>query len=179
MKVRGSALDRTLRYLYLRFIRLHGSPKDVARGLALGVFIGMTPTMGIQTPLALFGAMLLKENKLAAMIGVWISNPMTFIPLYTFNFKMGKYLLGTHDIRMPTFTSIEELMALGHDFLLPLIVGSVVAGIITSAISYVIFLNIFTAIKFEKEKLKQRKEHKKIIENTTEGEEGDQSQDIR
>ena len=81
MKYRGHQLGRPFRYLYLRFIRLRGTAEEVARGMALGVFIGLTPTMGIQMPLAFFFAMLLKENKIAAVIGVWISNPMTAIPI--------------------------------------------------------------------------------------------------
>ena len=174
MKYRGTRIERVLRYLYLRFIRLHGTAKDVARGLALGVFIGMTPTMGIQTPLALFAAMLLKENKLAALIGVWISNPMTFIPIYTFNFKVGKYILGTSDLKMPKFTSIQEFMELGHDFILPLIIGSFIVAIISAAISYFIFLYIFTAIKLEKDKIKQRRALKRAMGRTAENEEDDQ-----
>ena len=157
MKYKGTSLERILRYLYLRFIRLHGTAEDVARGLALGIFIGMTPTMGIQMPIAFFFAMLLKENKIAAVLGVWISNPATFIPLYTFNFQVGKYLLGTSDLKMPDFSSLREVMALGHDFLLPLVVGSLVAGVVVSTISYPIFLNLFRAIKAEREKLKRQR----------------------
>ena len=171
MKYRGTRFERTLRYLYLRFVRLHGTPKDVARGLSLGVFIGITPTMGIQTPLALLGAMLLKENKLAALIGVWISNPMTFIPIYTFNFKVGKYILGTSDLKMPNFTSIQEFLELGHDFILPFVLGSFIVAIISAAISYFIFLYVFTAIKLEKDKIKQRRAMKRAMESAAKNEE--------
>ncbi|MBE9504135.1 MAG: DUF2062 domain-containing protein [Proteobacteria bacterium] len=173
MKYRGTRIERTLRYVYLRFVRLHGTAKDVARGLALGVFIGMTPTMGIQTPLALLGAMLLKENKIAALIGVWVSNPMTFIPIYTFNFKVGKYILGTSALQMPKFTSIHEVLELGHDFIMPLILGSFIVAIITAVISYFIFLYVFTAIKLEKDKIKQHRALKRAMGSASENEEND------
>ena len=173
MKYRGSAFQRLLRYIYIRFIRLRGTPEDVARGLTLGIFIGMTPTMGIQMPIALFFAMLLKENKIAAMLGVWISNPLTCIPLYTFNFQVGKYVLSSPDLSFPDFTSLEEFMALGQDLLIPLIVGSLVAGVVVSAISYVIFLKLFRAIKTEKDKLKSLRAKKRSMKKTQLEEEAD------
>lgn len=163
MREKGSPVIRSLRYLYLRFIRLRGSAEEVARGMALGVFIGMTPTMGVQTPLALFFAMLLKENKIAALIGVWISNPMTAIPIYTFNFKVGKHLLGTPDIKMPNFASLHDVLALGHDLFFPLIAGSIVVGVFSAAIAYLTTLKTYSFIKMEKEKLSRRKREKDIL----------------
>lgn len=157
MRYRGTALERSLRYLYLRFLRLRGSAKDVARGMALGVFIGITPTMGVQMPIALFVAMLLKENKIAAVLGVWISNPMTAIPIYTYNFKIGKYLLGTPDIKMPSFTSLHEVLALGHDLFMPLFVGSIVAGLFSAALAYVATYYIYSGILKEREVIRQWK----------------------
>lgn len=160
MKYKGTALERSLRYLYLRFLRLRGSAKDVARGMALGVFIGITPTMGVQMPIALFVAMLLKENKIAAIIGVWISNPMTAIPIYAYNFKIGKYILGTPDIKMPNFTSLQEVLALGHDLIMPLFVGSIVAGIFSAAIAYVLTYYIYSGILKEREIIRQWKRNR-------------------
>ncbi|MBW1669288.1 MAG: DUF2062 domain-containing protein, partial [Deltaproteobacteria bacterium] len=36
-------LIRQLKYLYIRFIRLRGDPRELALGTALGVFAGMMP----------------------------------------------------------------------------------------------------------------------------------------
>jgi len=164
MKYRGHRLGRPFRYLYLRFIRLRGTAEEVARGMALGVFIGLTPTMGIQMPLAFFFAMLLKENKIAAVIGVWISNPMTAIPIYTYNFKIGKYLLGTPDVKMPSFSSLNEILDLGHDLILPLAIGSIVAGIISATVAYFITLKAYAVVQMEREvlaKMRAKKKEKK------------------
>jgi len=171
MKYRGHQLGRPFRYLYLRFIRLRGTAEDVARGMALGVFIGLTPTMGIQMPLAFFFAMLLKENKIAAVIGVWISNPMTAIPIYTYNFKVGKYLLGTPDIKMPNFSSLNEILALGHDLILPLAIGSLIAGLFSATIAYFITLKAYAVVQMEREmlaKMRAKKKAKKIAKIETE-----------
>lgn len=161
MKERGYGLNRLFRYGYLRFVRLRGTAEEVARGMALGVFIGMTPTMGVQMPIALFVAMLLRENKLAAVLGVWISNPATAIPIYTFNFKLGKYLLSTPDLKMPRLTSLSEVLELGHDFLLPLLLGCLISGIVSAAVTYVVTLKTYQFVRMEKDKLVHWKEEKK------------------
>ena len=161
MKYRGHQLGRPFRYLYLRFIRLRGTAEEVARGMALGVFIGLTPTMGIQMPIAFFFAMLLKENKIAAIIGVWISNPMTAIPIYTYNFKIGKYLLGTPDIKMPDFSSLNEVMVLGHDLILPLTIGSLIAGAFSATVAYFITLKAYAVVQMERKILAKMRAKKK------------------
>ncbi len=170
MRYRGTGIERTLRYLYLRFVRIRGSAHDVAKGMALGVFIGMTPTMGVQMPIAFFAAMLLKENQIAALLGVWISNPATAIPIYTFNFKVGKYLLGTPNLKMPRFTSFQEVMALGHDFLLPLATGSLVTGVVAAVVAYPVTYFVYRGILIEKEKiLSLRRKRRAALEKKTKG----------
>ena len=161
LKYKGSSLMRPLRYLYLRFIRMRGSAEEVSRGMALGIFIGMTPTMGIQMPIALFLAMLFRENKIAAVLGVWISNPVTVIPIYTFNFQVGKYLLGTPDLKMPQFSSLDEILELGYDLLLPLTMGSLLTGIAAAAVAYVVTLYVYRGVKYEKDLIKRKIEKKR------------------
>ena len=43
---------RQAKLMLLRFIRLRGQPDEIAKGFALGIFIGMTPTLGFQMVLA-------------------------------------------------------------------------------------------------------------------------------
>jgi uncharacterized protein (DUF2062 family) len=62
--------NTVLHKAYERFIKIRGHPREIALGFALGIFIGMTPTMGVQTPLAVFLAALFKWSKLSAGFGV-------------------------------------------------------------------------------------------------------------
>jgi uncharacterized protein (DUF2062 family) len=134
---------RQSRYLYLRIVRSRSSPKAVARGLAAGVFSGMFPLFGFQTIIALILAIIIKGNKLVAAIATWISNPLTYVPLYMFNFYIGKWLLGGHEV-VPfspiDVTSWGQLSELGAIVLLCLFLGCLVSGIITSVISYFVGL---------------------------------------
>src|SRR6056297_1739014 len=104
----------------LRFIRLRGSPEEIAKGFALGIFIGMTPTFGIQMPLAFFFAWILRENKLAALVGVWITNPLTAPFIYASEYEIGRLLLGMERLSLPNDFSLESLGELSSDILIPL-----------------------------------------------------------
>jgi uncharacterized protein (DUF2062 family) len=86
-------LKRILRYHWLKFRRLQGEPRKVAMGAALGVFIGFTPTIPFHTALALSLAPLLRVSVVAAYMGIWISNPITWVPQYLGAYELGKYLL--------------------------------------------------------------------------------------
>jgi uncharacterized protein (DUF2062 family) len=54
----------------------------VARGVAVGLFVGLTPTVGVQTLLMIAGCVLLRGNFPAAFLVSWVSNPLTMAPLY-------------------------------------------------------------------------------------------------
>jgi hypothetical protein len=75
-------------------LHVDDSPERIALGAALGVFVALTPTPGMQTLLAVALAALLGGNKAAAVPPVWITNPLTGVPIYWFNYKFGAFLLG-------------------------------------------------------------------------------------
>lgn len=83
------------RYYWLVLKRMHGDPECLARGIALGAFIGVTPTIPLHTIQIVFFSPLLKANPLAAVISsLIISNPVT-IPLeYYAAWKTGTMITG-------------------------------------------------------------------------------------
>ena len=86
--------QNALRRLYERFVRIRGQPREIALGFALGVFVGLTPTMGIQMPIAVFLAAIIKWSKISAAFGVWITNPITAPFIYAATYFVGANLLG-------------------------------------------------------------------------------------
>jgi len=83
---------RASRYYYLRFIRLSGHPSVLARGVAVGTFIGITPTIPFHTILALIFAIILRGSKVTALLAaVIVSNPLTFFLQYYFSWKIGNW----------------------------------------------------------------------------------------
>lgn len=52
------------------------------RGVAIGLFIGLTPTVGIQTVLMLLACVFWRASFPVAFAFSWVSNPLTMGPLY-------------------------------------------------------------------------------------------------
>ncbi len=85
---------RTLRYFSLRFKRLRGDPRSLAMGTAIGIFVGITPTMPLHTVSIIALTLLLRASTIAALIAATaISNPLTFVPQYYLAWKVGNVLL--------------------------------------------------------------------------------------
>src|SRR5262245_58678277 len=101
-RIRGrwESMRRMLRYrLVIPVFRSAHSPEYTARGVANGVFWGLTPTVGLQT-LEILGtwsiARLLGRDSslLQAMIWVWVNNPVTMIPMYYAFYLTGLWMVG-------------------------------------------------------------------------------------
>lgn len=130
-----------------RFVRLRGSPEEIAKGVAMGIFIGMTPTFGFQMVIALFFAWVLKENKIAAALGVWVTNPVTAPVIYALEYESGRLLLGLERVGMPQEFTFSALTTLGWDVLLPLSLGSLVYGVLCGLIAYALTLRFIPVVK--------------------------------
>lgn len=133
--------------MFVRFVRLRGLPEEIAKGVALGIFIGMTPTFGFQMAIALFFAYLLKENRLAAILGVWITNPVTAPVIYSIEYEMGRILLSLPRASLPAEFTWGAYADLGWDIMFPLWVGGTLAGIILGALSYFVTLRMVPIVK--------------------------------
>jgi len=141
-------LRRRFRLTYLKLLRLRGNPKTVAKGLAVGVFAGCFPFFGLQSLVGIFLATVFDGSKVAAMAATWISNPLTYVPLFVFNYKIGKFLLGTKDteflLDLKSFTAFKEL---GPAFAITLLTGCAIVGFILAFITYFYSLAILERLK--------------------------------
>lgn len=86
----GDSIKRT----YVRLLKIRGTPREIGLGLALGLFVAMSPTMGFQMAIAIPIAALFKWNKLAAATAVWVTNPITAPFIYGLTYFVGAKLLG-------------------------------------------------------------------------------------
>jgi len=75
-------LRRVLRYQWLKLLRLQEDPRKIAWGMALGVFVGVTPTIPFHTVIALSLAALLRVSPVTAFIGIQVGNPLTVPAFY-------------------------------------------------------------------------------------------------
>lgn len=140
---------RKLRYFYVRFLRMQSSPEALARGVAAGVFAGAFPLLGFQTLIGIMIAALVRGNKMAAAAGTWISNPLTYFPIFALNFHLGRLLLRfPKETILPTGTgSMDEWMSLGISATAALLVGALVVGAIAAVIGYYISLVVARRVR--------------------------------
>ncbi len=74
--------------------QVNESPHRIALAFALGVFMAISPLLGLHYIGGLLIAWLFRLNKLVTFIGVSVSNPWTIVPLSTFCAWFGAKLLG-------------------------------------------------------------------------------------
>ena len=158
---------------YQRFIRMRGTPREISLGLALGLFVGFSPTMGVQIAIAVFLASLLKWNKLAAAIGVQITNPLTAPVIYGFTYWIGAKLIGLQKPLNVTFAidwhHIVAMIEQAPRIFLALTIGGVIVGLPLAAVGYLACHaavqryqeNLKAKLARQKDRLKQRMTRRK------------------
>ena len=108
--------------------RQEGTPGQRARGLAAGVFCGCYPFFGLQIFLSVGVASMVRGNHLLAAAGTLVSNPLTYVPLYWFNFVVGSRLLGPLAGADLDGVNHSNLWNQGWDVLQRLLLGSTLVG---------------------------------------------------
>ena len=74
-------------------------PRDkIGRGIACGVFVCFTPFYGLHFLLSAGLAWIVRGNLLAALIGTFVSNPVTFPIIATISVELGSWMLGQHAV---------------------------------------------------------------------------------
>lgn len=128
-------------------IKLKESPHKIALAFSTGVFIGISPLLGLHTILGVTAAWLFRLNTFAIIAGVYVMNPWTIVPIYAFSTWLGAQCLGLEqmipEIDWSNVTFSDILSSLEH-LLVPFLFGTFLMGSITSFISYII---IYRAIK--------------------------------
>jgi uncharacterized protein (DUF2062 family) len=148
----GARLRRAGRAIYLRLVRQNSNPDKVAKGLALGVFLGIFPTFGVGSPLALLASSWLGWNRAAALLGTLIANPLLNPFFLSLSVIAGNFVVPSEfRIVMDSFRQGDWWPRLLN--LLPIyLVGNLLVSTLFAALAYVTGLIVVT---------KYRKRHAK------------------
>ena len=128
----------SFRSLLKQVLHLRESPQRTALAFAIGVFIAFSPTYGLHTAMVVFCTWALGLNFLALMVGAFINNPWTLVPILGATYWVGAVLLGRsdgpsfdwHDV---SFGAIyEQIMP----FAVPFFLGGFVLSILGAAVAY-------------------------------------------
>jgi uncharacterized protein len=81
------------RRIVLHLLGREDPPEKVAAAFALGVAIGFSPLIGFHTVIALGLAFLLGLSKIDVLLGTFVVNPWTMVPIYAFASWIGARVL--------------------------------------------------------------------------------------
>jgi len=144
-------LKNQFRSIYDRFIKLKEAPREIALGFALGLMIGMTPFLGAHFVTCLIVASILGWSKIAAMVGVNITNVFTAPLIYPVNYWLGAKLVGvSNGIRWPAAFTAEEMINLIRQsplVLVDLFAGGVILGLPLAFTGYVVVLRVVRLVR--------------------------------
>jgi hypothetical protein len=132
--LRGGRLHRLLGDALFGADLWKPSRRTVAGGLALGIFIGLTPTMGAQIILAGIAGYFLKVNLPVALAGTLVTNPFTAAIIYPLLYRFGVWMVGIPDASdLEGYTGMLRSFA---GYAKPLWVASLVVGSVAAALAY-------------------------------------------
>lgn len=134
-----------------RIVGIQDSPGKIALSFGIGVFVGMSPLLGLHTILGILFAWLFRLNKFVTIVGVYITNPWTIVPIYTFATWLGAKLLGLEHILPDVNWHTIGITGLVKDLepILPsFVVGTTFLGVACGIIGYVLIY--FAVIRHRK-----------------------------
>lgn len=116
----------------------HFGRRSVAGGVSLGFFLAFMP-VPIQILIAIGCAFLLRVNLPVALASVWLTNPITFVPMMVFAYQVGGWITGTELSASGLLDdpSIHAFMNLVGEIWYPLLVGCFICGTAAAAIGNV------------------------------------------
>ena len=83
------------KFLVHKILHADDTPHQIALGVGIATLVGLLPIMGLQTISALAVAAALRANKAVCIPVVWITNPVTFVPIYAGCLALGGLMLGS------------------------------------------------------------------------------------
>ena len=161
---------RAFHYVKHRMRRLPDSPERISRGIWVGVFTAFTPFYTMHFVIAAVLARLMKANMLAALMGTFFGNPLTYVPIGVAALQTGHWLLGTrmsegvqrsfggkfadagsdlwHNF-VAIFTDARAdwhgLSVFWSEVFYPYMIGGILPGIICASISYYLMVPLIRA----------------------------------
>lgn len=118
---------------------IRDAPHKIALSFAVGLFVAISPFIGAHTLMALALAWALRLNRVVTFTAVYVTNPWSMIPIYTFCTWIGMVVLGVdivpseinwRNIRLSTIQ-----LEFG-DIIPPFLVGTLVVATAASFLSY-------------------------------------------
>lgn len=176
---------RAAGYVRHRLTRLPDPPHRIARGIWAGVFISFTPFFGFHFFAAALIARALQGNIMAAILGTFFGNPLTF-PLIAFgSVQLGHLILNTGVEAVPASQILSSFAYAGgeiwnnivamftaedvrwshlrhfyYGLFKPYLIGGLLPGVVTATICYYVSLPMIAAYQSVRQKRRRMRAEK-------------------
>lgn len=135
----SSRLQRTLDIL----LHVGDTPHRTAVAFGIGVYIAFFPILGIHTGLALAIAFLFRLNRVAILLGAYVNNPWTLVPMYMAGTLVGCFLMDVPtgglteiDTRHHGMAFYRAMLETLRPYLWPFVLGNTVLGVAAAFVGY-------------------------------------------
>ncbi|WP_264696004.1 DUF2062 domain-containing protein [Candidatus Nitrosacidococcus sp. I8] len=134
----------------------HFNRRTTARAIGVGLFIAFIP-IPAHMLLAILAAMWTRSNLPMCISAVWFNNPLTMVPIYFFNYKVGAWLLGSPMSTVGFQVTWQwlriELLAIWQPFLLGSVLMGALAGFFGAILTYFLWcLDVYQSWRVRKRK---------------------------
>ena len=152
---------RQLRHVIVyRVLHADDTPHRIAMGVAVGLFVAISPLFGLHMILALTLAVILRANRAIAVAAAWVCNPATLLPILSLNWFVGQAVVPREALQDPGQIQYQVSQAIGGgeglaahllstDFWVGLFhlivrhgvelwVGSIVVGLVAALLGYLV-----------------------------------------
>jgi hypothetical protein len=109
--------------------------RSVTGALAIGTFVSMLPVPG-HTPIAVLVALLAGVNLGVAALAAWINSPVTYVPVFYGEYRLGAWLLGVPPQPWPEAVTAEWLRGQLAVLWKPLFLGGAIVAPLAAAVVY-------------------------------------------
>ena len=138
-----AALRRALEAL----LGIDDTPRRVALAFGIGLYIAFFPLFGIHGLIELGIGFAFRLSRAALLIGAYINNPWTLVPMYTAGTVLGCWILGVPvaevwAMNVPWNEGLTAMYGAMRPLLWPYLVGNTAAGLLAGTFGYQVVLRI-------------------------------------
>lgn len=141
--------------------------RNVTRAFALGLFISFVP-LPVHVLLAAALALLLRLNVPAAMLGTFLSNPVTIVPMFLAAYWIGCQLLDVTSVPLTFELSWDWLSTQFLSVWKPFLLGCLVLGALTATLGYALLATLWhgtLVMKYHRRKAPGGRETRQTAKN--------------
>ena len=159
-------LKKILTFYYMKAVRDKGTPEYIARGWAIGMFVGFAIPFGLQLAVSIPLSFLLKGSKLGSILGTFTTNHFTIFIIYPLQCWIGnKLICGSLSLdRIQCMMrdvlnecNYEALFTAGLEVVVSFFAGGLLFAVISTPICYCVIKQIVIKYRLLREKARAEK----------------------